>query len=345
MSRLPREIIWKDVSSIDEFLVDPLNKELYQVYQKVKNAPFRITIPDVELFNELYYLCISLIVDNVCYHELENEIYARFGRAYTSDLLISMIYSVFYLQDKRPALFESFEKYVNEYQRNKGWYFDFFVNFLNNHRARYHTDFTPRPEDAKVLIQKNINWLKLTDRFCPLDIKSILLFWPHQEDRLMILQAIETSFRKLSDNKDTLMFVEKRDGISTYSFRADNVFPELRELMSASKVEDTPSFQIGEVDTTIYPFVVNGKYAKIIIDKIKALTTGKTSPRDKMMPIRAAIDAGVIRRPSYTEIVKALGKDFIANSSYHNYTNPGLQPFQANPSFSQLVSEFKKIIE
>ena len=345
MRRLPREILWKDVSSIDEFLVDPLNKELYQVYQKVKNAPFRISIPDVQLFNELYYLCISLVVKNVGYHELEEEIYARFGHTYTSNLLISMIYSVFYLQDKRPAFFESFEQYINEYQRNKEWCFDYFVDFLNNHNVRYHTDLTPRPEDAKVLIQKNINWLKLTDRFSPHDIKTILLFWPHQEDRLLILQAIESSFRKFGDNKDTLTFAEERDGITTYSFRTDKVFSELRELMSASKVEDIPLSQIEEVDITIYPFVVDGKYARIVIDKIKALTKGKTSPKDKMMPIRAAIDAGVIRRPSYTEIQKAFGNNFVANSSYHNYTNPNQNPFQVNQSFSLLVSEFKKIIE
>ena len=345
MSRLPREILWKDVSSIDEFLVDPLNKELYQVYQKVKNAPFRISIPDVQLFNELYYLCISLIVKNVYVYELENEITARFGRAYTSDLLISMIFSVFYLQDKRPILFEGFERYVNEYQRNKGWYFDYFVDFLNNHNVRYHTDFTPRPEEAKVLINKDSDWLKITDSFCPLDIKSILLFWPNQEDRLLILQKIESSFRQLSGNKNTLMFIEKRDGNTTYSFRANSVFSELHQLMSDSKIEDIPSSQFEEVDTAIYPFVVNEKYASIVIGKIKALTKGKTTPKDKMMPIRAAINAGVIRRPSYTEIKKALGNNFVANSSYHNYTNPDLNPFEANPSFSLLVSEFKKIIE
>lgn len=344
MSRLPREILWKDFNSIDDFLIDPLNKELYQVYQKVKHAPFRISIPDVELFNELYYLCISLTVKSIHCFELEKEVFARFGRAYTGDLLISMIYSVFYLQEERPALFKHFDEYVNEYQRNKGWYFDYFYYFLSNHTVRYHTDFTPRPEDAKVLVQKKINWQKITDKFCPLDIKSILLFWPRQEDRLLVLQAIESSYRELSHNNKSLVLVKNNDGTKIYDFRDDRIFSELRELISSSK-GDTPLLQKEEFDTKLYPFVVYGKYTNIVLNRIKSLIEGKTSPKDKMMPIRAAIDAGVIRRPSFTEIQRAFGENFIANSSYHNYTNPDKHPFQANPGFLLLVTEFKKLVE
>ena len=91
----------------------------------------------------------------------------------------------------------------------------------------------------------------------------------------------------------------------------------------------------------------SGGFRKLqeIEQKLHALLKGKTSPKDRMMPIRAAIDAGVIRRPTYTELQSTFGKDFVANSSYHNYTNPDKHPYDANPSFTLLVSEFKKIVE
>ena len=122
MSRLPREFLWQDLESMDDFLSEPLNKEIYQVYQTVKTAPFRINIPDIQLFNELYYLCIAIVAKDIYVYELEKVVFARFGRAYLSDLLISMIYAVFYLQENRPTVFDGIDRFVDEYQRNKGWY-------------------------------------------------------------------------------------------------------------------------------------------------------------------------------------------------------------------------------
>ena len=53
--KLPREFLWQDYKSMDEFLEEPINQDLYKVYLTVKDAPFKITMPDVKVFNELYY--------------------------------------------------------------------------------------------------------------------------------------------------------------------------------------------------------------------------------------------------------------------------------------------------
>ncbi len=161
--RLPREFVWQDLKSMDDFLSEPLNKELYRAYLKVKDAPFRLTMPDVQVFNELYYLCVALNNEFICFNELDQEITSYFCRKDTSDLLISMIYSVFALQDNKPKIFDIISIYIQNYQ--KGWYFDYFLDFIKEHQNRYKTNLRPHPENAKLVINREVNWEILTNNF------------------------------------------------------------------------------------------------------------------------------------------------------------------------------------
>lgn len=342
MSRLPREFLWQDLESMDDFLSEPLNKEIYQVYQTVKTAPFRINIPDIQLFNELYYLCIAIVAKDIYVYELEKVVFARFGRAYLSDLLISMIYAVFYLQENRPTVFDGIDRFVDEYQRNKGWYFDYFYNFLINHPVKYHTDFAPHSESVELIVNQNLNWEALTNNYEEKSIMRILDLWNNYNDKKRIFTAIETSYRK--SNGNLYNFKQKKTGgITTYTF--NSVFQDIKDYLNAVNFLAHYEKPKKNPDPLTYPFIIHGEYTEEIEQKLHALLKGKTSPKDRMMPIRAAIDAGVIRRPTYTELQSTFGKDFVANSSYHNYTNPDKHPYDANPSFTLLVSEFKKIVE
>ena len=63
--------------------------------------------------------------------------------------------------------------------------------------------------------------------------------------------------------------------------------------------------------------------AEVLVAKLQELTLGKTTPKALVMPTRAAIDLGEIRRPSYEQFLAAFSLDSkdVSKSSYNNYTN------------------------
>jgi len=82
-----------------------------------------------------------------------------------------------------------------------------------------------------------------------------------------------------------------------------------------------------------------------IIKKLHQLMEGKQKPKDVMMPIRAAMDAGAIRRPTDEEFCNEFGTDRVkGKSSINDYTNPDRSPYKG-PDFEAMKTEFKTIIE
>jgi hypothetical protein len=87
--------------------------------------------------------------------------------------------------------------------------------------------------------------------------------------------------------------------------------------------------------------VINPRKVDIIISRLHVLMEGKTKPKDVMMPIRAAIDAGVIRRPTSEEFYDEFGKERVkGKSSVDDYTNPDKTPYTGS-DYLALVEEFK----
>ena len=141
------------------------------------------------------------------------------------------------------------------------------------------------------------------------------------------------------------MKIKKEGGITTYTFeRQSDGFVE-RKVMSPKTEISSPHPTQKTFDISNYPFIIKSECAERVINKLLSLVKDKKGPKDKVMPVRAAIDAGAIRRPTFAEIQDTFGKGFVSKSSYHNYTNPDQHPYDANPSFTLLVSEFKKIVE
>lgn len=82
---------------------------------------------------------------------------------------------------------------------------------------------------------------------------------------------------------------------------------------------------------------------KAIISRLHQLMEGKTKPKDVMMPVRAAMDAGVIRRPTDEEFCNEFGADRVkGKSSINDYTNPEKDPYNG-ADFETMKEEFKKI--
>ena len=90
--------------------------------------------------------------------------------------------------------------------------------------------------------------------------------------------------------------------------------------------------------------VTKPEAADKVLTRLHLLIDIKTQPKDIVMPIRAAMDAGAIRRPTWEEFCKEFGNDKISGkSSFSDYTNPEKQPYTGSAFFA-MVDEFKKMI-
>lgn len=94
---------------------------------------------------------------------------------------------------------------------------------------------------------------------------------------------------------------------------------------------------------SVFPFINDSKNADLILSKIKKYQSGKTKAKDLAMPVRAAIDAGVIRRPSFCEYDDVEGFAKIPRSSLSDYTKPGQHPYDS-AAYENIVKEFKNIV-
>ena len=98
----------------------------------------------------------------------------------------------------------------------------------------------------------------------------------------------------------------------------------------------------------LYPFVVQQKKAEEVIGLLRQYMEGINinKPKDLMMPVRAAFDAGAIRKPTYAKFKTALPTLAPKNkSSFDMYFRRDIpHPYELIPAFATMVEAFKKCI-
>lgn len=98
---LPREVLWVDKKTMGEFLIEPLNRKLYEVYLDVKRNALSQDFQTLKLFNEVYYICARIVYEkqhdadlNSYIKEIKNDL----GWDYPSSVVLNMIYAVLSLR-------------------------------------------------------------------------------------------------------------------------------------------------------------------------------------------------------------------------------------------------------
>ena len=96
--------------------------------------------------------------------------------------------------------------------------------------------------------------------------------------------------------------------------------------------------------------VVKPESADAVIKLLHELIKGLSEPKDIMMRICAAKDAGVIRKPTWSEFCAEFGNDIIkSKTSFTNYTQKGGSKCYNNISdegeaYNRLIEQFKELV-
>ena len=81
-----------------------------------------------------------------------------------------------------------------------------------------------------------------------------------------------------------------------------------------------------------------------VISRLHVLMADKIKPRDVLMPLCAAIEAGAIRRPTWAEFISEFGSKLASKSSLSGYTDPTKDKFGNDPQFLEMVKDFRQMI-
>ena len=90
--------------------------------------------------------------------------------------------------------------------------------------------------------------------------------------------------------------------------------------------------------------VVKPECADKVVGRLHELSDGKLKPRDILMPFRAAMEAGAIRRPTWAEYGAEFGFKRSSKTSLSDYTDPTKNKFADEPQFWEMVEDFLRLI-
>ena len=110
--------------------------------------------------------------------------------------------------------------------------------------------------------------------------------------------------------------------------------------------EDNPQAEAkSEAPSLFYSVVIIHAKAQEVIAMIPRFMEGKTKPKDVIMPIRAAMDAGVIGRPTWEEYQSEFGDGRVkSKSSLNDYTNPQNNKYYGE-AYNKMMEMFQQLIK
>ena len=129
------------------------------------------------------------------------------------------------------------------------------------------------------------------------------------------------------------------------------IFQDRRENIQINEQDMQPSSRSPQPSAAaLYPFMKCKDKAEEVIGLLRRYMDGKNrnKPKDIMMPVRAALDARVIQKPTYTEF-KAAFPEFVprAKSSFDDYLKiekfENQHPYYGVGAFLDMVSEFEQL--
>ena len=130
-------------------------------------------------------------------------------------------------------------------------------------------------------------------------------------------------------------------------FKDDAEDAEYEEVGKDEEVKQTERYNPSSPLNSTSPFtpaVIDTTKAEAVITLLRQLMEGKTKPKDVLMPVRAAMDAGVIRRPTWEEFCQEFGSYRLkSKTSFSDYTNPDKSPY-TGADFQMMKEKFRKLV-
>lgn len=202
--QLPREMLWTDFKTMDQFYeLDPVNKAFCEVLMTLHEKPFDVKSDEVRVFNELYYQMTRMMYERPAPRDLANyqtDIMRNMGWNYSVELIMSMLYFMNSLIEKRELRLNRFFAITIEEQYSKCLYWKPFKEIYDKIRRKTQIsyNFPPCPVSPSELADKYVPWKEITNDYDANAIKKILSLWDDVLARRILVKMIRLSFSSTS---------------------------------------------------------------------------------------------------------------------------------------------------
>lgn len=217
-------------------------------------------------------------------------------------------------------------------------------NLWHKYKLNTFTDEASLESEESIIrnIEKIKDWLKSLPSIGPAYLKGDI---SEAANCMAYARLSESSFNEIMS---VIVVYEKL--LSLLEKRKDNLTRNSVSMTKPIQTEDVPSPGVLKEESADkrYSIVVKPCIADAFIELLNGYSEGKTSPKDLMRPVRAAVDAGVITRVSLHVFQEAfpLYKQ-ISKSSYNNYLTPDTLPncYKDEGAYNEMVEAFKNLLK
>ena len=217
-------------------------------------------------------------------------------------------------------------------------------NLWHKYKLNTFTDEASLDSEESIIrnIEKIKDWLKSLPSIGPAYLKGDV---SEAANCMAYARLSESSFNEIMS---VIVVYEKL--LSLLEKRKDNLARNSVSMAKHIQTEDVPSPGVLKEESADkrYSIVVKPCIADAFIELLNGYSEGKTSPKDLMRPVRAAVDAGVITRVSLHVFQEAfpLYKQ-ISKSSYNNYLTPDTLPncYKDEGAYNEMVEAFKNLLK
>lgn len=197
---LPRELLWTDLKTMDEFFnLDPINEDYYEAFIKLNEEPFNIQADAIKVFNEVYYQVTRIVFERPVPAELDKyiaEIKADLGWNYSAGLVMSMsFWLVVNIEKKTRPLNKFFISAIRKRHGSSSFWKPFKHCFEKNRKdgKKITYDFLPRPIPIAQLQRVYIDWRTITRDYDLSSIEYIINLWDDHGEKRDVAKLIEAS--------------------------------------------------------------------------------------------------------------------------------------------------------
>lgn len=203
-AKLPRIMLWKDKTSMEEFLHEPINERLYDFYLELKNTRWHFG-PDnnaLLLFNEIYYQLTKVEYENNLdfnFDDYTQEIEANTGKEHSIVFVYEMFFAFLLLRENNSIVARHFQKMVYlKYKSTWNKSANCAMGAIIKEDKKYIVDLKPHPCPVTSLESGILHWDEITNNFNQSYIKQVLDLWSSKEEKITALHLIEEAYKRIS---------------------------------------------------------------------------------------------------------------------------------------------------
>ncbi len=213
---LPREMLWTDKKTMDEFFeLDRVNEDFFEVFMTLRGEPFAVETDEIKIFNEVYYQITRMIYEKPMPAELPNyisDVKANMGWNFNAEIVMSMAYFLLALINKHVnTLNKFFTKAINDHFSGCQYWKPFKQRYelLKDDKRHIKYSFRPSPIDLSWFKDKYIHWNEITRNYDLVCIEHVIGLWSDVDDMRKVAELINNSisYYTTKRNADDLEFV------------------------------------------------------------------------------------------------------------------------------------------